>query len=204
MKKNVCTGYVDEFHEYSEDFLNDASLTKYCCLWFEICHQSLILYFVIIVFIISRCISIAFPLISLLVYLVSTKNNVTNEFMHLVLIVFNVLYIILLVGWCIAGVKCLKFYYWTYHCLSGIQSYEKGFKTPQYVSKKNLKQLNLIQKFYDIRCDIKYGNEERIRILALYLGDDVANVISSYLPPFNLIKLLTSLDTTVNNMKACT
>ena len=61
------------------------------------------------------------------------------------------------------------------------------------VQKKDLKRLNTIQKYYNIRCDNTHGNQKRFDILSQYLGLDVARVIASYVPLFDLETFRTDL-----------
>ena len=193
-------GIKNKYYEYfSVDTIDrfqneDASkCVDRCCQCFDCWNEPVIFYVLFATCIISRIYSILFPLVLFVDYVLHLKdiNKSGWKLMNTLIVTLTVVYILLLISWGISFVKCIKFYMLTFYLLQGSRSTNN--------SMFSVKKLNIFQEYYDIRCDLKYGNIERIKILHEYVPSDVVNTIWSYMSCLSFAEWLSNMNDAIND-----
>ena len=193
LRQNCNDGPVDsafwlrfkrEWKEMMSDFKDDLTVDLHGTnmgrdysdiIWdlFRIIYMYFMTYVGLPLFFLSRLFSMFFPVISM-VYLQFDLKSVS-----LLQLVFTVTYGVLIFWWIIALVKCMQFYYWSTHLFPGDES--MSWKMA-YNIKFNLRRLNLMQKYYNLRNDAVFVEPKRIEMVINILGKDIGGLVVSFWP----------------------
>ena len=152
-----------------------------CLIWICLCQ-----FLIFPMFVIGQMFSRFFPLIVIIYYQFDVENV---ELLQLILIMA---YTILLIAWLIAFIQCTNYYQWTNAVLPKFGRFWYTSSNDAYC----YKNLNVMQKYYNIRCRIKYIDRKRREVVIEILGKDIGNLVASYAYclHFDLKQLLDTID----------
>ena len=173
-KETFLTRWNNDYYSMGEKLLELGGL-----IWICICQ-----FFIFPLFIIGQIFSRFFPLIAFIYYEFDIEN------VQLLQWILTIAYTVLLIAWFIAFIRCINYYKWTNAVLPSSGRYWSDCYNEVYCCKN----LNLIQKYYNIRCDMKYIDKKRRQVVIEILGKDIGNLIVSYWSHFEMKHLLYAID----------
>ena len=181
--------WLDPVKDWVKSFLREYNHGRGNCddwfielagmIWVHICA-----FIIFPLFIIGQLFSRLFPLISLIYYNFDVKS------VELLQWLLTGAYTVLTISWLIALINCINYYHWTSHLLPGHPSYWGHVNKDAYV----YPNLNLLQKYYNIRCDIKFVDIKRKEMVLKLLGKDIGGLVVSYWPKFDLKQMINAID----------
>ena len=160
-----------------------------------------------------------YPLIATIIFGINNSDHDNIHFCVILLqspqVLLSIIHTIFVISWICMAPNCLSFYYWTSHIfpssrVSELKIKEKIVRQDNNNNNNNNNNDNdenmieknkdhcymfhLIQKIYSTRCDILYVQPIRKVIINDKFGNDIGDIISSYLPRYDLKQLLHNLE----------
>ena len=180
--------WLEPVKEWTQSFQRAYNGIRNCDDWFfklgAMIWSHICAFIIFPLFIIGQLFSRFFPLISLIYYNFDVKS------VELLQWLLTGAYTVLIISWSIALINCIDYYHWTSHLLPGHQSYWRYMQKDAYL----YPNLNLLQKYYNIRCDIKFIDIKRKEMVLKLLGKDIGGLVVSYWPKFDLKQMLNAID----------
>ena len=141
-------------------------------------------------FLLSRLFSMFFPIIAIIYFDIKISD------IELLQWILTSIYFVLIISWIIAAINCIKFYHWTSHLFPNRNGRDLSQGWQGVINEPHdfqFRRLNLIQTFYNKRCNEKYLEILRKEIVIDILGKDIGGLIISYWAPFEFQPLVVEM-----------